>query len=133
MQARQSLNDQMQPPKRYSAQPKEEIHTNQLLTYIARKTKPETTATEGDAPAKISTQDPTKQETETISRADEIIYADDTNMITEQDTVPQLSKKLQNYSIVTHSRYVNINWARVDIVARKKRAWETNSRATTPF
>ena len=36
MQGRQSLNDQMQLPKRYSTQPKEEVHTQQLLTHIAR-------------------------------------------------------------------------------------------------
>ena len=60
-------------------------------------------------------QDYTEQET--ALRADEVIYADDANMITEQDTVPQISKKLLNYSVVTHSRYVNINWDKVDIIA----------------
>jgi len=124
-QDRQSLRDQMQLPKRYIAQPEEEIRTNQLLTYIERKTKPETTATEGDSPAQISTRDPTKQET--ISRADEIIYADDANMITGKDTAPQLSKKLQNYSTVA------INWDKVDIVARKKRTWQTNSGLPRPL
>ena len=41
-------------------------------------------------------------------------------MITEQGTVPQISGKLQNYPIVTYSRYVNINWDKVDIIASKK-------------
>ena len=44
IQDHQSLNGQMQLPKRYSAQPKEEIRTNQLLAYIARKANPETEA-----------------------------------------------------------------------------------------
>ena len=118
MQDRQSLNDHMQLPKRYSAHPKEEVRTKHLLTHIARTKKPETETTNAETPTKTTTQDPAEQET--TSRTDEVIYADDTNMITEQDTVPRISKKLQNYSTVTYSRNVNINWGKVDIVARKK-------------
>ena len=40
MQDRQSLNDQMQLPKRYSTQQKEETHTHQLLAHIAGKYTP---------------------------------------------------------------------------------------------
>ena len=94
MQDRQSLNDQMQLPKRYGTQPKEEVRTNQPLAYIARITKPETEIITTDTLAKITMQDPT--EPETTSRTDEVIYADDANVITEQDTVPQISRKLQN-------------------------------------
>ena len=54
-------------------------------------------------------------------------------MITEQDTVPQISRKLQNYSTVTYSRNVNINWGKVDIFARKKEHGELIAGPPRPF
>ena len=69
---------------------------------------------------------------ETIARAGETIYAGDTNMIAEPDTVMQISQKLINYAKVTVARNVKINWGKVLIIARK-RAFGTNSRTTAPF
>ena len=85
----QSLNGQMQLPKRYSTQHKEEISTNQFQTYIACPTD----HTEGDPhPSTEQTKHgPTMHET--IERSDEVICAVDENISTEQDTVPRISKK----------------------------------------
>ena len=106
-QDRQSLNGMMQLPRRYCTQPQEEVHANPLLTYIAGTTRPENDVQQKIASAETSTHDPTMHET--IARADEIIYAGDTCMIAEQDAITQISRKLINYSKVTHSRNVNIN------------------------
>ena len=114
----QSLNDSMHLPRRYCIQPREEIHTQQLIQYIARTTKPETT-TQPEKPATETTmQEPQTQET--LERADAYVYADDTNLVAEQDTAPQIAQKLENYSTVTESRHVGINWGKVEIIARKK-------------
>ena len=75
----QSLNDLMQLPKRQSNQPEEEVRAKQLLTRIARITKPETEILTTDTVAKTTTQDTIEQEK--AARADEVIYDDDANVI----------------------------------------------------
>ena len=94
MQDRRSLNGQMQLPKRYSAQPKGEVRTNHRLTYIARKQSRKQKQPPLTRQQKTTMHDITEQET--TARTDEVIYADDTNMITEHDATPQISKKIQN-------------------------------------
>ena len=129
-QGRQSLNDMMQLPKRYSTMAKEEVHTNQLITHIAGTTMPGDDVQKQSTSAETTTNDPAMHETQATE--DGIIYADDTSMITELDAITQISRKLVNYSTATRSRDVNINWNKVEIIARK-RARCANERSTAPF
>ena len=115
-------------PRRHIIQPREEIHTPQLIQYIARTTKPETTTQPEKPDTEKTTQEPQMQET--LERADEYIYADDTNLVAEQDATPQIAQKLENYSTVTKSRNVGINWDKVEIISRKKIARNTQNRTT---
>ena len=41
-------------------------------------------------------------------------------MVAGKDTVPRKLGDLRSCSIVTYSRYVNINWVKVGIIARKE-------------
>jgi len=70
---------------------------------------------------------------ETKAREDEVIYADDTDVIAEQDTITQISQKLVNYSTVSFSRDVNINWGKVGIIARTKGHGELIAGLPHPF
>ena len=115
MQDYRSLNGKMCLPKRYCAQPKADMRAKQLLQYIAGPTKPETNAPSEETKAGTTAPDP-----HTLERSDAYVYADDTNLVTEQDTTPQVAQKLENYSDVTDSRNVGINWEKAEIIARKK-------------
>ena len=100
------MNDPMKSPDRYIIRPKEEVRANQLLAYIGRPTEHE--EDKHISPPETTKPEPTK---EAGAMSDEVIFADDASMITEQDAIPQISKIL-NYFTVTTSRNVNIKWER---------------------
>ena len=59
-------------------------------------------------------------ENEEQEREDEILYAGDTSMIIDLDTMPQTAQKLLNYGALIDTRDVKIHWGRVGIIARLK-------------
>ena len=93
MQDHQCMNDQMRLHKRYITQPREEVHTYQLLQHIERA-KAGTNVQAESAITRTTIPDPSTQGT--AARADAVIYAGDTNMIAELDKTTQISQKLVN-------------------------------------
>ena len=107
MQDRQILNDRMQLPCDTVYDQKEVVRAKQLIQYIARTAKPETTTQPEREEAETTIPEPHAQET--LERADAYAYSDDAKLVTGQVATPQIAQKLENYSTVTESRNVGIS------------------------
>ena len=55
------------------------------------------------------------------NRADAVIYADDTNLLVEDDNDDEVDRRLCNYQLSADKRDLNIQWAKTKIVASKKK------------
>ena len=73
-----------------------------------------------NTPTTMNTADTQPPLHEQIEREDDVIYADDANLIIEHDTPPQLDAKLLNYREITATRQVGIRWRKVHILERQK-------------
>jgi len=62
-------------------------------------------------------EDGTPDET---NRADAVIYADDTNLLVDDDNDDELDRRLCNYHLSADKRDLNIQWAKTKIVASRK-------------
>ena len=117
MQGYQAMNGKLQLPQRAAIQTAPQANTNNLIAYVSKQTNRKKEGTEQ------STKNNTNEASEPLvklAREDAIIYADDTNSITEFPTPKQLVLKLHNYNQITISRQVGINWGKVHIMTRTK-------------
>ena len=66
-------------------------------------------------------------------REEEVIFPDDTNIISQNETIWQLTKWLQNYSMSTRTRKVKIHWGEVHIITRKGEHEQLKQQLPTPY
>ena len=70
---------------------------------------------------------------EIVTREDEIIYADCTNVIIERDTRAEITRRLENYDIIARTRNVEINWDAAKYQQRKKGNKERSTQLQRPL
>ena len=105
-----------------------EIHTKQFLKSTER---PDSMDEENTGPLKDQ-QPHHPEEHDEQALGDEIIYADDANMIIDPGAT-QIARKILTYGALTATRDVKIHWGKVGIVARLEGNGALKSQLPRPF
>jgi len=130
----EAINRKAQLPTRLTMQRDPVAETQILLGNIAQQTTKNAEKAQNNNQEKQRQTKPKRAtpEAETKLHAeDSAIYADDTNLYLRQEPQHQTITRLQRYSLMTHTRNMAIQWAKVLLLTRRREKYRRT--AATPL